>query len=146
MFLECGRQESPRGSFIFFCYVFTAKVCKTVPETIVTSKIFAIILALEHKTGCYSVYSIFRHDFSEKGRLFKERLNDFRNEVDALKREDRQTEHDVIHAHNIHNGFDKFTTLRMVSKSYLHFDRFLFSLLEISFFYICLELDRTYHD
>ncbi|KAL6728790.1 hypothetical protein Aduo_010526 [Ancylostoma duodenale] len=54
-----------------------------------------------------------RHDFSEKARLFKERLNDFRNEIDALKREDRQTEHDVIHAHNVHNGFDKFTTLRM---------------------------------
>ncbi|ETN74816.1 FERM PH-like domain protein [Necator americanus] len=57
-----------------------------------------------------------RHDFSEKARLFKERLNDFRNEIDALKREDRQTEHDVIHAHNVHNGFDKFTTLRMSSR------------------------------
>ncbi|KJH50852.1 FERM PH-like domain protein, partial [Dictyocaulus viviparus] len=55
----------------------------------------------------------FRHDFSEKARLFKERLNDFRNEIDAMKREDRQTEHDVIHAHNVHNGLDKFTTLRM---------------------------------
>ncbi|VDM71368.1 unnamed protein product [Strongylus vulgaris] len=57
-----------------------------------------------------------RHDFSEKARLFKERLDDFRNEIDALKREDRQTEHDVIHQHNVHNGFDKFTTLRMASK------------------------------
>ncbi|WKY00625.1 hypothetical protein Q1695_015000 [Nippostrongylus brasiliensis] len=57
-----------------------------------------------------------RHDFSEKARLFKERLNDFRNEIDAMKREDRQTEHDVIHMHNVHNGFDKFTTLRMSSR------------------------------
>ncbi|PIO57710.1 Ezrin/radixin/moesin family protein, partial [Teladorsagia circumcincta] len=54
-----------------------------------------------------------KHDFSEKARLFKERLDDFRNEIDAMKREDRQTEHDVIHIHNMHNGFDKFTTLRM---------------------------------
>ncbi|PIO65354.1 hypothetical protein TELCIR_12985 [Teladorsagia circumcincta] len=58
----------------------------------------------------------FRHDFSEKARLFKERLDDFRNEIDAMKREDRQTEHDVIHIHNMHNGFDKFTTLRMSSR------------------------------
>ncbi|KAJ1363257.1 hypothetical protein KIN20_023084 [Parelaphostrongylus tenuis] len=57
-----------------------------------------------------------RHDFSEKARLFKERLNEFRNEIDALKREDRQTEHDVIHAQNVQNGFDKFTTLRMSSR------------------------------
>ncbi|VDO11604.1 unnamed protein product [Haemonchus placei] len=56
-----------------------------------------------------------RQDFSEKARLFKERLDDFRNEIDAMKREERQTEHDVIHIHNVHNGFDKFTTLRMVS-------------------------------
>ncbi|KAE9414555.1 hypothetical protein Angca_007685 [Angiostrongylus cantonensis] len=58
----------------------------------------------------------FRHDFSEKARLFKERLNEFRNEIDAMKREDRQTEHDVIHAHNVQNGFDKFATLRMSSR------------------------------
>lgn len=57
-----------------------------------------------------------RHDFSEKARMFKERLNEFRSEIDAMKREDRQTEHDVIHIHNVHNGFDKFTTLRMSSR------------------------------
>ncbi|VDM63814.1 unnamed protein product [Angiostrongylus costaricensis] len=67
--------------------------------------IFALTLVIE---------SCFRHDFSEKARLFKERLNEFRNEIDAMKREDRQTEHDVIHAHNVQNGFDKFATLRMV--------------------------------
>ncbi|CAI4222224.1 unnamed protein product [Auanema sp. JU1783] len=57
-----------------------------------------------------------RKDFTERSRLFKEKLAGFRSEIDALKREDQQTENDLAHARNLQNGFDKLTTLRM-SKS-----------------------------
>lgn len=58
----------------------------------------------------------FRKDYSEKKHNLKERLTDFRAEIENLKREDRQTEHDRIHQFNIKSGFDKYSTLRKVLK------------------------------
>ncbi|PAV87959.1 hypothetical protein WR25_20246 [Diploscapter pachys] len=55
-----------------------------------------------------------RHEYSEKARAFKDKLNQFRHEIEGLKKEDRQTEHDIIHQQNLQNGFDKNTTLRMM--------------------------------
>lgn len=41
-------------------------------------------------------------------------MNEFRAEIECLKVEDRQSEHDRIHASNIQMGIDKYSTLRKV--------------------------------
>lgn len=56
----------------------------------------------------------FRVNFAERSRQFKERLTEFRNDIDNMKREDRQTDNDREHSRNVQHGFDKMTTLRMV--------------------------------
>uniref|UniRef100_A0A0M3IIX7 ERM_C domain-containing protein n=1 Tax=Ascaris lumbricoides TaxID=6252 RepID=A0A0M3IIX7_ASCLU len=42
-------------------------------------------------------------------------MSEFRAEIESLKVEDRQTEHDRIHAANVQKGIDKYSTLRKSS-------------------------------
>ncbi|KAK0417471.1 hypothetical protein QR680_013029 [Steinernema hermaphroditum] len=53
-----------------------------------------------------------RQDNAEKTRRFREKMSEFRQEIDMLKKEEKISDHDRIHANNIHLGFDKYSTLR----------------------------------
>lgn len=39
---------------------------------------------------------------------------DFRTEIEILKRENRQSDHDRIYTSNLNSGIDKYSTLRKV--------------------------------
>ncbi|VBB31861.1 unnamed protein product [Acanthocheilonema viteae] len=53
-----------------------------------------------------------RADYNEKKKSLKEKMTEFRNEIESLKVVDRQSEHDRIHATNLQMGIDKYSTLR----------------------------------
>uniref|UniRef100_A0A914ZVB4 Moesin/ezrin/radixin homolog 1 n=2 Tax=Parascaris univalens TaxID=6257 RepID=A0A914ZVB4_PARUN len=53
-----------------------------------------------------------RAEYNEKTKQLKEKMSEFRAEIESLKVEDRQTEHDRIHAANVQKGIDKYSTLR----------------------------------
>uniref|UniRef100_A0A1I7Y0A5 Moesin/ezrin/radixin homolog 1 n=1 Tax=Steinernema glaseri TaxID=37863 RepID=A0A1I7Y0A5_9BILA len=53
-----------------------------------------------------------RKENAEKTRRFREKMSEFRQEIDQLKKEEKVSEHDRIHANNLHLGFDKYSTLR----------------------------------
>ncbi|VDN24409.1 unnamed protein product [Gongylonema pulchrum] len=55
-----------------------------------------------------------RADYNEKKKSLQEKMNEFRNEIESLKVEERQSEHDRIHAANVQLGIDKYSTLRKV--------------------------------
>lgn len=57
---------------------------------------------------------ILRAEYNEKTKQLKEKMSEFRAEIESLKVEDRQTEHDRIHAANVQKGIDKYSTLRKV--------------------------------
>ena len=61
--------------------------------------------------------SFFRSGYNERAKHFKERLEEFRSEIEGLKREERLTEQDRQHMINLQRGLDKQGTLRMVRKS-----------------------------
>ncbi|CAB3402085.1 unnamed protein product [Caenorhabditis bovis] len=60
-----------------------------------------------------------RLEYEKRAALFKEHLEELREDIDGLKRENvngasaTQREHEAVHAHNVAHGFDKFTTMRM---------------------------------
>ncbi|UMM21912.1 hypothetical protein L5515_003386 [Caenorhabditis briggsae] len=72
-----------------------------------------------------------RNEYEKRARIFKEHLEELRGDIDGLKRDENMTvggqngtqngtqtiqqhrEHDAIHAQNVAQGFDKFTTMRM---------------------------------
>lgn len=59
-----------------------------------------------------------RTEYEKRARIFKEHLEELRGDIDGLKRENVggvSAQHDAIHAQNVAHGFDKFTTMRMVS-------------------------------
>ncbi|VDN34983.1 unnamed protein product [Gongylonema pulchrum] len=56
-----------------------------------------------------------RADYNEKKKSLQEKMNEFRNEIESLKVEERQSEHDRIHAANVQLGIDKYSTLRKSS-------------------------------
>lgn len=53
-------------------------------------------------------------EYYEKNRDLKERLTEFRAEIEGLKKEDRLSDHDKIHATNVQFGIDKYSSLRKV--------------------------------
>ncbi|KAI1717283.1 ezrin/radixin/moesin family domain-containing protein [Ditylenchus destructor] len=55
-----------------------------------------------------------RKEYDEflKNKRIKERLMEFRNDLEKLKLEDKETELDRIYASNLQCGFDKYSTLR----------------------------------
>ncbi|VDK42399.1 unnamed protein product [Anisakis simplex] len=55
-----------------------------------------------------------RAEYNEKTKQLKQKMSEFRAEIENLKVEDRQTEHDRIHASNVQKGMDKYSTLRKV--------------------------------
>ncbi|VDN02033.1 unnamed protein product [Thelazia callipaeda] len=55
-----------------------------------------------------------RADYNEKKKSLQEKMNEFRDEMEILKVENRQSEHDRIHIANIQMGMDKYSTLRKV--------------------------------
>lgn len=57
----------------------------------------------------------FRAEYNEKNQSLRERLLNFRTEMEALKREGTETENDRIFALKLKTGcFDKHSTLRKV--------------------------------
>lgn len=53
-------------------------------------------------------------EYSEKNRTLRDRLLNFRAELEALKLEDRQTVHDQVYDTNLKSGIDKYSSLRKV--------------------------------
>jgi hypothetical protein len=45
----------------------------------------------------------------------RESLAKFREEIEQLKKQDLESEHDRVHANNVQLGFDKYSVLRRVS-------------------------------
>jgi hypothetical protein len=62
-----------------------------------------------------------RSEYNQKSRHLQEQLSDLRGEIDSLKVDDRQTEHDRIHAEHLQTGDDKYSTLRKVGPVVLAF-------------------------
>lgn len=55
---------------------------------------------------------MFRNENNERNRELKESLVKFRKEIENLKKQDLDTDHDREHANNIQLGFDKYSVLR----------------------------------
>ncbi|KAH7731905.1 moesin/ezrin/radixin protein [Aphelenchoides avenae] len=53
-----------------------------------------------------------RAEYYEKNQDLKDRLIEFRSKIEGLKKEDRLTDHDKIHATNVQYGIDKYSSLR----------------------------------
>ncbi|TKR78360.1 hypothetical protein L596_019172 [Steinernema carpocapsae] len=53
-----------------------------------------------------------RKDNADKTRQFRDKMSEFRQEIDQLKKDEKLSDHDRIHANNLHLGFDKYSTLR----------------------------------
>lgn len=51
-------------------------------------------------------------DFNERKKRLQEKMSEFRAEIESLRVEERQSEHDRIHAANVDMGIDKYSTVR----------------------------------
>ncbi|VDD90118.1 unnamed protein product [Enterobius vermicularis] len=65
-------------------------------------------------------------EFNERKKRLKEKMSEFRAEIESLKVEERQSEHDRIHAANVNMGIDKYSTLRKVFSAFDCLMRFFF--------------------
>lgn len=80
--------------------------CNPPPDPAVDGLISNDVIALRNEIESTNA------DFNERKKRLKEKMCEFRAEIESLKVEERQSEHDRIHAANVTMGIDKYSTLR----------------------------------